>query len=44
MQPTLSFCSSLSHTSKKNWENCSSESGAPLMRIRSRTATRCGEV
>jgi len=41
---TVSFASSLSHTSKKYFEKSSSEIGAPLMRIRSLTATRCGDV
>jgi hypothetical protein len=37
---TVGFASSLSQTSKKNCANCSSDKGAPLMRTRSRTATR----
>lgn len=41
---TTSFLSSLSHTSKKNFANSSSDIGAPLIRMRSRTATRWGDV
>ena len=38
------FFSNLSHTSKKNEENCSSDNGTAFILMRSRTATRWGEV
>ena len=38
------FSPSLSHTSKKNEENCSSDKGTEFILMRSRTATRWGEV
>lgn len=41
---TLSFSPSLSHTSKKYLVKSSSDNGTPFTRIRSRTATRCGDV
>lgn len=41
---TSSFVSSLSHTSKKYFAKFSSDMGIPLTRMRSRTATICGEV
>lgn len=44
MCSTTSFSFNLSQTSKKNLANSSSEIGFPLIRIRSRTATRWGEV
>jgi len=34
------FLSNLSHTSKKNEENCSSDKGMEFILMRSRTATR----
>ena len=37
---TSRFLSSLSHTSKKNEENCSSDKGTEFNLMRSRTATR----
>lgn len=41
---TTSFLSSRSQTSKKKRAKSSSDIGEPFMRMRSRTATRCGEV
>jgi hypothetical protein len=41
---TCGFASSRSHTSKKYLANRSSEIGSPFIRIRSRTAHRCGDV
>ena len=41
---TVSLASNLSHTSKKNLAKSSSDIGAPLILMRSRTATRCGDV